>query len=462
MEAILSFAVMRIFSESLPHWTKIQVAIDSYLESVPNAALLSNQIESWEDFRFSWPIEIRRLDGQTAGPKVTAKAFILDNRSIDWKPELLKPLQRNADSKYVIVTTQDKAESVSDVVIRFGLCKVLLVSIQTDDIEVKELLDPCRGIGGLPEKGHFCKANVSFFDYPPDIVFTGHRLLGTEGLMIQTVADHLSIELHYINRHEIEFGEFDPPSGLNGDVASGRSIVGLGVLYATHARFVYVDFAFGCGYTQWAWAVPLHAAPRPPTWFVILVSEFSPIVWMGMLVVYLILLPVAILFEWKSKWRAPWPFHLLALLLGVPQQILLQRILSLAIVVFGFLVTSHYQAMMGSKLTAPAKIPDITSLKQLAESELRLLGPGVIGMILNVSANAFPEDQTKYALSSRYEPTTKSLDELLPRIVQHRDIAYHRHRNFVFSHAQKVRLRNLTLNRSNRSHSKTAYQTSLK
>lgn len=437
MEKILSYLMINLYFESFPHLSKIQSVTETYLQSVHSAALISNDLPHWKDAQFSFPLEIRNLENITELTQ-SGEAFIMDLRGYRWSQKYLQPLKRSADSKFVIITAEKNVKLLSDSLIRLGLCHAMVLNILKDDVEVTELKDPCRGIKGKPEKSLSCKANVSFFDYPPDIVFDGSRLSGTEGAMAQTALDHLGFKLFYVNRHETFFGEYDPPSGLYGDMITGSSLAGLGVLYPLYERWDHMDMIFGCGYTQLSWAVPAGAAPRQSTWSVILVSELSLTVWICLAVAYLALIPVAIIINWKSRKYSTWPFHIFALILGVPQKLLLSRSLALAIVFFGLLVSAHYQAMMGSKLTAPAKIPEISTLEELADSGLHLKGPPIVGIFLNLSSAAHPDIVALFKISSRYEPTLQELNELLPRIIDRRDSAYLRHRTFVHNYVEKV------------------------
>lgn len=437
MDSILSLMVINANYGILPHSAKIQETVEIYLNDVPNAVLISNDLSSWRDVTFPFPLETRSFESKAKSE--TNAAFIFDTREDEWSPNHLTPLRRNSDSKYMIITTGNNSESVSEAVLTIGLCFALMVAVESNDIKVFKLEDPCRGIGRDPEKGLSCKANASFFYYPPDITFSQNRLSGTEGRTLQTAADLLGIQLGYHRRNETDFGVFNPPySGIYGDIGSGRSIAAIGGLMGYPYRLENANLLYSCGITQLIWAVPLHSAPMEPTWFVILVSELSPIVWICSFAIYLLLVPLSILFGCVTKKTAPWPFHILALVLGVPQRIILSRGLTMTVVVFGFLLTSYYQAIMGSKLTAPPKIPEITTLKQLADSNLRLLGVPVIGYFINLTAEASPDDLTKSKIRARFESESGSQDDLLPKIVLNRDFAYVRHRSAIYYHSRKV------------------------
>lgn len=438
MEAMFSYILMvNTTYDSIPHAAKIQPVMQNYFSAAKSAALVSNDPNAWNEVSFPFSLIITRLDRINNKIPVT-DAFILDFRD-GFDDSFIKQLNWRLGTKFLVLTVQEETKPVSEALISYGLCQSTVVSILVDNIAVTIPLDPCKGIGNYPAGKQLCRGNVSFMDFPPNIIFSEERLLGYEGLAVEAVADHLGIELSYINRHEVEWGHFDPPSGLEGDVATGRSLMGIGALFEFPERAEKGEIFVSCTSMQLSWAVPVGAGPVHPTWFIVLVSELSVTVWMSTLAVYLALIPISMLLDRKSENFTQWPFHNFALVLGSPQRLTQQKTFTISIVFFGFILTSYYQTMMSSKLTAPPKIPDISTMEELLKSGLTLTGPQNAGNILKTFANE-GSDKVMERLSAGYHATNMDLTEALLKMAHNRNLAFFRHGHNMIYHAQRVSL----------------------
>lgn len=426
MDVILSLMVSNIATDILPHLPIIQSEITNYFGGISNAALISNDLSAWRIVDFHTPLFIRSPDSnQTQDAFISG--IILDNRNDDdnfYNFNVLTRLKLNSDTKLAVVVSKNKNDvTVAEQLEGFKLCHVLVISVTVTGIKSYTFSDIKR------------HCNVSFMNVPPNVFFTEQKLAGSEGLMFQTVAEHEGISLVYVNRHETEWGDFEPPSGLLGDVGTGSSIAGFGALYPFSKRYKYTDMVFGCEVARFTWAVPSHAGRELPKWLLILTSELSLAVWLLTLLLYIILIPISRL-SVRNRNLVYCAFHILALFLCVPQQFLLKRRLALFVLFFGFMFVAHYQTMMCSELTAPAETPEIWTLQDLAESRLRLLGPPKLAALVKDVANTSGK-LADLTISERYEATTLDQSDILPNIALQRDRAYLRHdAGIIYSSSQ--------------------------
>jgi len=435
MENILAIlSIFNLTSEIAVHLELIEVSISKYLSDAQNVAVITDHIADWRDVKFSVPVQFMPLKEPE---KISSHSYIFDIRTEYTIAKSIKLIRRNSETKYVIVVSEEHHLAILQQVNEIGLCHVLVINIQAENISAEIVTNPCKGIGKSPTK--VCQFNVSALTVPPASFFlTESEVSGFEAILFKSVAEYLNLNVTFINGYE-NVGAADPPTGVLGDVVLGKSIAAMGGFYSFASRFQFLDLHQSCYETRLTWAVPSHAGKQHPTWFVILVTEFSPIVWLFLLITLLSLVVYSMLAKWEEKKASFWIFYAIALLLGVPQRERVCRIVIIASTFLGFVITSHYQTVMSSKLTVPAKIPEITSGKDLLESNLELLGLPSIKVILSDVINGNPGDQITTEILKRYKVQAVTTMDALVKIATDRNLAYSRTGENLEYLAQQVR-----------------------
>lgn len=283
---LLAYAAFLSFRENFPHSSAIQSETITFLRNANYVTLVSNNLKSWENFTFQFPLTIQNFN-KTEKQKNPPAGYILDIRDQKIGYYKLNLLPRNPNTRFVFNITEENQHLLQTPY----FCHALFLTITANDLNTTISMDHCKGIGSMTTKGHNCVANVSFLDFPPNAIFNGKELDGTEGKVIQTAADHFDFKINYVNRHEKGWGTFDPPTGLQGDIATGSSLAAFGGLYAFVERANYSEVVFGDSVTTLAWAVPKGVGPSKPTWSIILFSEFSTTVWIITLLSYGAIIP---------------------------------------------------------------------------------------------------------------------------------------------------------------------------
>jgi len=403
---------------------KIEQYANGYMTGINNIGIISNDLSTWSCQHLNYSFLIRSVtnEGYQALP---LSGYILDIRGNNSINVIIGLLRKNADTRFVIVSEMDELTIIENEIDHIQLCHVLIVVTNGNDAETRNF--NCAKISAV----------LSFLHIPPAVIAKDDKLMGYEAMMFQTIAKTIGLNLSFVDRHEVEIGQPTPPDGLLGDVWTGQSVAGLGTLYAFYDRFLHLDIVFSCTTVELSWAVPINAGKSQPTWALVFISEFSGIVWTLLLVTYLGLVMWSLILVTEEKY-IELPFYILALIIGAPVIRKLPKVVYGFIIIFGFLMTSHYHTIMSSKLTVPPKISQIRSTKDLVESDLRLLGvPSLAAVVKNV-ASASPNDPFKRMVHQKYEPKAVDVVDILKTIVQKRDVAFLRTGENMYYRSKEV------------------------
>jgi len=437
METFQNILLFNLSVARFSHSVEILEEINTFFMETNGIMLFAEDLEPWKSIAMHFPLLIcvENCTGFLSTSYYSGAIVDVRNTSEFLKSSII--LSQKRISQLMVLGYEELDETM---LFSFKVCDIVILTIIAGELTVRRVFDPCHGIGTLNLRNQQCQVNISFLDFPPNVIFTGERLSGFEGLMWQTTADHLGLLLNYVNRHESGWGAFDPPSGLMGDIATGSSLAGVGALYPFVVRWEHAELVFGCCSVDLSWAVPSAAGKAQPTWFVVLFSELSPVVWYLTLLTLLALVIGSEILNSGNSSSSGMFFYVLALFIGVPQTLKINKGVSISIIVFGFLITSFYQSIMSSKLTVPAKHPEITTLEELAASGLRFIGPPSGGTIVHSASEAFPHNRAKKILSEKFEFSFIGLDEVLPMIAIGKDTAFIRHAANINYHADQVRV----------------------
>jgi len=437
MSTILNYSLM--LNLQFPHANETESAIVEYMKDLHNfnAAIVTDDPIFWNDVHLPFPVLRSKLT-PLQSLYMAMYVYILDLRNFEGIIiNHLKLLQRNANTKFVAVVNENKNEIIEEMT-KFGLCNILIISMNKTYFEDEIVYDPCRGIGGRPKDTDTeCKENASVMSFPPATFYESPKAIsGYEGLMFRTSCESYGLSMNYINRSE-KIGQANPPAfGTLGDVVTGRSMAGFGVLYSLKIRYDYMDGIQMCADADFSWAVHSRAGKTHPTWFIVLVTEFSSTVWIWLLITYIML--VCSYFLSHNAKLSMWPFDILALIIGYPLEFENNKVFKILVIIFGFTVTAHYKTMMSSKLTVPTPIPEIDTNKELSETGLRLKGAPSLGFIFKGISEGNPDDPVSADIAARYENSMVELKYHLLRIAEKRDIAVTRSSDNIYYIAQKV------------------------
>lgn len=286
-----------------------------------------------------------------------------------------------------------------------------------------------------------CPVNVTVVDVKPQVFFQDecscngtHQTSGIEGNIMKEIGKKLNMELMYVTAVDgIGWGWIEPkPSGVVGEVYTGRSEFGIGLLAPTVERFENLDLSVHYnGHECITYGVPKGAGAKQPAWIMILIFEFEGIMWFLIILVF-----IFVLFQFElinkalklSLFRNNFDFfmYLFGACLGTPvkvQESFTQRITVISWIIFTFIITVAYRSSMGSKLTVPTPDPDINTFKDLLKSNLRLTGYNNMLRLMQYNDS---EPEIKL-MAERFEVTYFDIDQAVYDIARHRNIAHVRH-----------------------------------
>jgi len=431
---ILDYAiVLTAFSTVDPMISQIEETIEEYVKDLHtiNTAILSDGTYPWSQIRLSFPVLQRSLSLQTR-LLTPISSLVIDFRNFTGHP--MEPLQHlpNNTKKFIFLVDYENLKSIIKGMEDYEACNMLFLTINGTKLDKVKIKEPCKGIGAMPRNSRTkCVVNASVLSFPPATFYRSSTdIFGYEGLLFKTSAESLGLTVNYLNRSE-KIGQADPPSaGALGDVVQKQSIATFGQLYSFQKRFWYLDLIQMCVDVDFSWAVPNQAGKAHPTWFIILVTEFSLTVWICLLLIYLTL--VVTYFLMKDENMGTWSLGVFAVILGVPQSFEKNRAIMILVIIFGFTVTAHYKTMMSSKLTVPSPIPEIETNQELIDAGYRLLGIPSIGQIYRDISDGNPGDLVREEIANRYEPSVVDLKDHIFRIATMRDMAVTRSMDNIY------------------------------
>lgn len=257
-----------------------------------------------------------------------------------------------------------------------------------------------------------------------------HHLNGIEGELMRVMGEVLNFTGTYKNRHEVEWGGFDPPTGLLGDVFSGTSEIGFGVLFSFASRYPFLDVAAAHSVDECiGWVVPKGAGKNEPKWIQNFFMEFDHWMWISLAGSLFVVLSYSLILH-------RFDFHFLPLMdlysafLGYPIIDTVNsdyvRMFLCSWLWYSYLLTTAYKSSMSSLLTAPNPLKDIETLKDLSTSDLHLTGPFNALKVVEMAAEE-ELGNTQKTIASRFEISNKSVIETLVRMVRFKDVAFIRH-----------------------------------
>lgn len=446
----------------------LEIVIDNYFK---NQNWIS--VVDLNDEEFFFPrtgnILLRKNENFTKASFVEDNVIILtDQNNIE---NVLKNIFRNFRTKFIVVTNEENILNVTNSFWKNRILFLLILVPKKNVIDIltyspfrvqdcseittpkllnkynpssKKLENPwadLKDVDNLIIDFMKSRINISFMDFPPFVIRDRSKteithMEGIEGNMITAIASKLNFTPEFINRHESEWGKFEPiPTGLLGDLYTGRSDIGFGVLYPFPERYVKLDGAIAYSLQEvTTWVVPVDAGSDIPVWLANIISEFTLLTWFSIIITFILtILFFRFLNKVNSKFSNQQPipsamFFLTAILIGQsqPQFSSTNRFFILTWIWFGFVIMSVYQSAMSSRVTAPSPPSNIKTFEQLLRSKLEMTGPFLGLKVVKMAA----EDKDEFVLKKLYEwskPTNISINDALLRIAKERNMAYFHH-----------------------------------
>lgn len=261
------------------------------------------------------------------------------------------------------------------------------------------------------------------------------KIAGIEGNIIEILTEKWNFTPNYINRHEHEWGNFDPPSGLVGDVYTGASDIGFGGLYPFSYRLEYLDTPVTHNIQDGSVFVTFKgAAKKLPDWVTIFYAEFTHTVWLCLFLAFLISIFFSsqlqhLVITLTGQQDNTTAIRYFAMLLGQSQKntkIWSVRCYILSWIWFGFIITSAYQSFLSGRLTAPPLTPNVNTLKELLQTDLIISGPRGGLILFNVTG----DDESSTTIRKIFEksqPESRGVAKMLEVIAENKKDAFMHH-----------------------------------
>jgi len=287
-------------SEISHHLQSFQKTMDAYLtEDITSCTLVTDDFSDWKDVTFPPLVQFSSFN---CSVPITSKSYLFDVRKNNEIEKCLKVTSISVETKFIIVVSEETHSRIVQQILTMNLCSVLVTTVTRDNLQTYKISDSCKGVGdGKNMTRKECLHNVSALSLPPASFFLEDgNVTGYEAVLFRTVANHMGLNVRFLNLFE-NVGTIEPPDGALGDVIRGKSIATFGVLYPFASRFDYLDMIPSCYKSHITWAVPSQAGKRHPTWFVILVTEFSPSVWISLFLTFLVLVMGMTIVKYQKK-----------------------------------------------------------------------------------------------------------------------------------------------------------------
>lgn len=237
-----------------------------------------------------------------------------------------------------------------------------------------------------------CTLNASVMDIPPSIVFPNEdyklgvqTVNGVEGSTLMELSKRMNFKLNFLTPKD--WGRIKPvPYGAIGDVFFKKSHFASGRFANTWIRYKNLDLSVpvSCGIECLSWAVPMGAKKAQPQWITLLITGFGNNVWFFItiatitaIVAFRVLSKGSNIDRYIFNGTVKTIFYIVRSSLGpstkIPKRLYL-RIIFITWLLYTFVISTAYQALLGSKLTVPFAQPNIDTLKDLLESDLQITG----------------------------------------------------------------------------------------
>lgn len=219
-----------------------------------------------------------------------------------------------------------------------------------------------------------CTLNASVVDVPPDVIFPtkdskkGTSIVyGIEGSVLMEISYRLNFKLNIGEPKDGQkWGRFEPaPYGAVGELFHKKIHFACGIFAYTLSRFKNLDVSvpISCERECITWSVPDGAKAAPPAWILLLVEGFSSGIWYFVAatavftsVSFRILSQTSKLDRHMFSGNIRTIFYIFRSTLGpcakLPKSTILRTVFFIW-VLYSFIISTAYQAVMGSKLTVP-------------------------------------------------------------------------------------------------------------
>lgn len=317
----------------------------------------------------------------------------------------------------------------------------------------------CNNIWHKPQLDmNNCTINITIFDdVRPSVFFEdkcncgeSDTIDGIEGKVMIEISKKINVNPRYIiPANENDWGRIYPyPAGIVGDVYTGRSEVGFGLLAPNQERLEHLDLSIPYGLQECLTiGVPRGAGLGNPTWINILILEFSPLTWA--IIIFMMILTFIILWKLKKKTTkkttltksrlASYIFTgFLAMSTKIPTEYgSTFKTIFISYICYSYILAVAYQSSMGSELTVPNPHPEIDTFEELVRSKFKITGhKNLIEVMESVT-----KEETLQEMYKKSEITNIDIDEALEKIA-HRQNAHIRQRsNFLYYLRRNRRVR---------------------
>lgn len=304
------------------------------------------------------------------------------------------------------------------------------------------LLDSCvngsfkRGVRNICEERsvtnvYQCPVNVSVVNVKPSVIFprkdvnSSKDADGIEVRLVKTIGEKMNFTPTFsVPQDGYTWGSVYPLQGVIGELYTRQSDFGIGLLSATTERYQHLELSrFFQGRECLTFVVPVGAGSDDFLWIKNITSDLQPMEWILIFTSFLCF-TIAI---WAGSNLQPAAAFIYTFATFLGQSVQIPKIRTVKLLTslwlfFSLIIINIYQAALGREITVPLKRPEIKTLRELLDSDLRLLGQPFIRH--NVRQYKEP---LYLELANNFIETHELYEEIIRRMLYNRKIAYTSH-----------------------------------